>query len=294
MFKKISFFIIGLLAMFVSSSVFAMTNLEKGVIDLLNSNNFLIQYKFLHQVTNTENYLVKKNNKLNKENPVIVTVAKMNGNFYSNTENLYGKQKMISTSIYKDGKSYMFGENKVVGSKRNHIMMMQDDYAKSSFNMWIDKFKGYLSGFVPMNSSGMSNISMMMGGAGVPLSSGVSANGMVQLGDGRNFVIEQCNVFSKVGTEVIAGKKLDFVEYKTDNNALNPAVCRYYFLNGVLVKYIKIDKEQTFNIDGEKHGTGGYTVVDVLRFTKNVNAELFELPKGAKIIENKFTNRGLY
>ena len=113
--------------------------------------------------------------------------------------------------------------------------------------------------------------------------------------NGKVVLSNYCNEFVKDGKEVIGGQTIDFIEYKVPESMGFESIGRYYLLNGIFTKYLRIDKDKNFAIEEEwqkvygtdTYGYGGYAILDINKFTKDVNPNLLQIPKGAKLYEVK-------
>lgn len=106
-----------------------------------------------------------------------------------------------------------------------------------------------------------------------------------------------CTEYSTSGSQVIEGKNLQFIEYKTPAAYPIDMTTRYYFDNGQLVKCVSITKKGEVPVSPEIQaaygGTletrvGGYTIINIYEFTTDVDNTFLTLPKGIKIVKNPF------
>lgn len=110
-------------------------------------------------------------------------------------------------------------------------------------------------------------------------------------------MMNPCTEYSTSGSQVIDGKNLQFIEYKTPVTYPIDMTTRYYFDNERLVKCVNITKKGEVPVSPEIQaaygGTletrvGGYTIINIYEFTTDVDTTFLTLPKGIKIVKNPF------
>lgn len=262
-------------SMFILSSIgMAHSPLEKNVVDILKSDSFLIQYELIN--VNTDAHEAAQ--QYYKENSNIVTVAKL------------GKDKLTVTDSYKKGKLVQ----SIGFLSQNGV-----DYAISAMgkrcysDVGLTNFKN--ASVVPSNSVTQVFDANLFSFKYHFLPFIPEENKAVGVLDGRESTMNICNVYQKDGKVTVAGKVLDYVDYKTADDMQIVSKGRYYFDNGNLVNYVRIDKDSVVEIEPEmqalvgtdKVNFGGYAKVKVLAFFKDVNPNLFILPKGVKVYKPK-------
>lgn len=119
--------------------------------------------------------------------------------------------------------------------------------------------------------------------------------------DGHEVLQNPCIEFSSSGTEMIQGKNLQYIEYKTSPTYPITMTARYYFDNGRLAKYVDITKNGELDISPELQAAygnriltkvGGYTIINVYEFTTDVNDIFFTLPENVKVDKKAISKRG--
>lgn len=120
--------------------------------------------------------------------------------------------------------------------------------------------------------------------------------------DGKETFLNGCAEYSKSGTQVIAGKSLQFIEYKTPDIFPIAMTARYYFDNGRLVKYVSITKNDEMEVSPELQAAygdnivtnmGGYTIINIHELTTDVDNNFLMVPPNIKIVKNPFYKRGM-
>lgn len=120
--------------------------------------------------------------------------------------------------------------------------------------------------------------------------------------DGKETLLNGCAEYSKSGTQVINGKNLQFIEYKTPDIFPIAMTARYYFDNGRLAKYVSITKNDEVEVAPELQAAyeykfvtsmGGYTIINIHEFTTDVNNNFLIVPENIKIVKNPFSKRGM-
>ena len=253
---------------------FAHSSLEKNVVDVFKSDSFFVQYELIDVTSNAYEAVQQ----YYKENSNIVTVAKL-GNYKLNITDSYKKGKLVQSIglLSKDGVGYAISAmGKLCYSDMGltnfkNASVIPSDGVKQAFDSSLFSFKYHFLPFMP------------------------EENKAIGVLDGREAIMNICNVYQKDGKVTVAGKLLDYVDYKTANDVQIVSKGRYYFDNGRIVNYVRIDKDAVVEIEPEiqalfgtdKVNFGGYVKMKVLAFTKNVNPNLFVLPKGVKVYKPK-------
>lgn len=264
------------LSFLFNCTVMANSMLEKNIVDVIKSNQFTIQYTLVNELTNIKNDTYEATKQYMKDNRQVITVIK-NGNENLSIVDHYKKNKLEQSMamLYKDGVTYS-----IVAVKKKCYndsgFIKGVPLVKMTNNTALQMFEGYFSNTFSYHL--------------LPL---VPSENKVNDINGNEVTSNICNVFVRDGKEDIGGTIVDFIEYKTPSNMEVESVGRYYLLNGILIKYIRLDKEKDFPIEEEwqkaygtdKYGYGGYAILDVKQFTKYVNPNLFQIPKSAKIHE---------
>ena len=264
------------LSFLFNCTVMANSMLEKNIVDVIKSNQFTIQYTLVNELTNIKNDTYEATKQYMKDNRQVITVIK-NGNENLSIVDHYKKNKLEQSMamLYKDGVTYS-----IVAVKKKCYndsgFIKGVSLVKMTNNTALQMFEGYFSNTFSYHL--------------LPL---VPSENKVNDINGNEVTSNICNVFVRDGKEDIGGTIVDFIEYKTPSNMEVESVGRYYLLNGILIKYIRLDKEKDFPIEEEwqkaygtdKYGYGGYAILDVKQFTKYVNTNLFQIPKSAKIHE---------
>lgn len=259
---------------FLSSVCMAHSPLEKNVVDVLKSESFFIQYELINVSTDAH----EAAQQYYKENSNIVTVAKL-GNDKLTVTDSFKKGKLVQSIgfLSKDGVDYAIN---VIGKRCysdteltnfKNASVIPGNSATQMFDASLFSFKYHFLPFIP------------------------EENKAIGVLDGKESTMNICNVYQKDGKVTVAGKVLDYVDYKTADNMQIVSKGRYYFDNGKIVNYVRIDKDSVVEIEPEmqalvgtdKVNFGGYAKVKVLKFVKNVNPSLFILPKGVKVYKPK-------
>ena len=262
-------------SMFILSSIgMAHSPLEKNVVDILKSDSFLIQYELINVTTDAH----EAAQQYYKENSTIVTVAKLGNDKLLITDSFKkGKLNISSGLLNKDGVDY--GINAMgkrcysdVGlANIKNAFVISTGSVNQAFDSCFLSFKYHFLPFMPEENK---------------------AIGML---DGIESTMNICNVYQRDGNVMVDGKLLDYVDYKTSDDMQLVSKGRYYFDNGKIINYVRIDKDAVLEIEPEmqalvgsdKVNFGGYVKIKVLAFTKNVNPNLFVLPKGVKVYKPK-------
>ena len=261
-------------AIFVNSLGLAHSVLEKNVVDVFKSDSFLVQYELIN-VTSDAHEAVQQ---YYKENSNIVTVAKF-GNDKLNITDSYKKGKLVQSIgfLSKDGVDYAISAmgkrcySDVGLTNFKNVSVIPSGSVEQAFDSSLFSFKYHFLPFMP------------------------EENKAIGVLDGRESTMNICNVYQKDGKVTVAGKLLDYVDYKTANDMQIVSKGRYYFDNGRIVNYVRIDKDAVVEIEPEmqalvgadKVNFGGYVKIKVLAFTKDVNPNLFVLPKNVKVYKPK-------
>lgn len=277
MLKRLIRNIIVLAVFLLNGTVNANSVLEKNITDVLKSDNFLVQFTVVNRLTNIKNDGYEAWVQHDKDNKIVFMVAKM-GSDRLTIMDQYRKNKLENSvgGLYKDGYSYSFinggkkcyGDDGLIITKGIPISKMNNDSSLQTFEVMFSMFDSHMQSILPNQKENF------------------MANRNVA---GSNI----CSEFVKDGKENIGGVTVDYIEYKTPSGSELESIARYYIQNGRFVKYIRFDKEKDFPIEEEwqkaygteKYGYGGYAILDVKQFTKDVNPNLFQIPKGAKIHE---------
>ena len=278
MFKRLIRNIIVLAVFLLNGTVNANSVLEKNITDVLESDNFIIQFTVVNRLTNIKNDEYEAWVQHDKDNKMVFMVVKMGNNRLLVTD-VYKKNKLDTSvgALYKDGYSYnlmnsrkkCYGENGLTIAKGMAIGKMNNDSSLQTFEGILNSmFYCHMQSIFPNQKENF-------------------------MADRNVAVSNICSEFVKDGKENIGGVTVDYIEYKTPSGSELESTARYYIQNGRFVKYIRFDKEKDFPIEEEwqkaygtdKYGYGGYAILDVKQFTKDVNPNLFQIPKGAKIHE---------
>lgn len=274
MFKRLCGILIfgGVLA--TNSLGFAHSVLEKSVVDTLKSDNFLIRYELIN-VTSDASETVEQ---YYKENSNVVTVAKLGDSVLTITDS-YKKGKLAQSIgfLKKDGVDYAISAmgkpchagNGLANFKT--VSVLPVDSVKQVFDGNFFAFKYHFLPFMPEENKAVGAL------------------------DGKEAIMNICNVYQKDGKQVIAGVEHDYVEYKTSDALEVVSKGRYYFKDGKIVNYIRIDKDGVIATDQQMQELigldqikfGGYAKVKVLDFTQDVHPNFFVLPKGVKVYRPK-------
>lgn len=278
MLKRLITNIIVLAVLLLNGAVNASSVLEKNITDVLESDSFLIQFTVVNRLTNIKNDDYEAWVQHDKDNKIVFMVAKM-GSDRLTVIDQYRKNKLENSvgGLYKDGYSYNFmnggkkcyGADGLIITKGMPISKMNNDGSLKTFErIFSSMFYSHMQSILPNQKEN------------------IMVNGSVVISN-------VCSEFVKDGRENIGGVTVDYIEYKTPGGSELESTARYYIQNGRFVKYIRFDKEKDFPIEEEwqkaygtdKYGYGGYAILDVKQFTKDVNANLFQIPKGVKIHE---------
>lgn len=263
------------IALLMNISVWAHSSLEKSVVDVLTSDKFCIQFSSSYKPTGTAKQMQDAaGNKM--EDLQYVQMLLKDGNTVALINDLYKNNKfqMSIASLYKDGCSYSFmtsgkkcySESGYVLPKGTAGTKMENDMALKNFEM---VFNSLVQNFLPF----------------LP-----DENKTIDPYSGKEVAANYCNIFHKKTKELIGGKEMDVVEYRTPADMALEAIGRYYFVNDTIFQYVRYEKEKDVVLDKEWQdilGTttyqygGGHGLV-VYKFTKDINNNFLQVPPKVK------------
>ena len=282
MIKKILTGICFFITILINTIVWAHSPLERNVVDVLASDKFCIQFSSSYKPTGTAKQIQDADSNSKKfEGLQYVQMLLKDGSTVALITDLYenNKFKMSTSSLYKDGCSYTFmtsgkkcySETGYVLPKGSVVTQMENDLALKNFEM---AFYDFVQNFLPF----------------LP-----DENKIIDPFSGKEVVSNYCNVFYRDSKELISGKEMRVVEYRTPSDFALEAIGRYYFLNDKIIKYIRYEKEKEVALDSELQnilGTptyeyGGSHGLTVYKFTKDVNMNFLQLPQKVKVYKAK-------
>ena len=263
------------ITLLMNISVWAHSPLEKSVVDVLTSDKFCIQFSSNYKPAGTAKQMQDvAGNKM--EDLQYVHMLLKDGSSVALINDLYKNNKfqMSIATLYKDGCSYSFmtsgkkcyNETGYVLPKGTYGTKMDDDTALKNFQL---VFSSLVQNFLPFMPD---------------------ENKTIDPFSGKEVAVNYCNMFYKDSKELIGGKEIGVVEYRTPKDMSIEAIGRYYFLNDMITKYIRYEKEKDVVLDKEWQdilGTatyqyGGGHALTVYKFTKDVNVSFLQVPQKIK------------
>lgn len=275
MIKRILTSILWAIVLMLNGKAWAHSPLEQKVIDVLMSDKFCIQFVSNYKPTGTAKQMQDATNKQMQGLQYVQMLLK-DGSNVALINDLYqnNKFKMSTVSLYKDGCSYTFmTSGKKCYSEIGYVLpkgtagtKMENDMALKNFEM---VFNSLVQNFLPF----------------LP-----DENKTIDPYSGKEVAVNFCNIFHKESKELIGGKEMNVVEYRTPADIELEAIGRYYFVNDTIFKYVRYEKEKDVVLDKEWQdimGTvtyqyGGGHNLTVYKFTKDINNNFLQVPPKVK------------